>query len=89
MLVDSNAEAMPHLKEGHYFNLLNIFGVGSAKCQYSIVNPAPDSRKNSQKHSTSSNKFGEISQVFKKYSLMKDDKKRFFQNSERAPAANG
>ena len=60
MLVDSNAEAMPHLKEGHYFNLLNIFGVGSAKCQYSIVNPAPDSRKNSQKHSTSSNKFGEL-----------------------------
>lgn len=38
VLVDSaNAEALPHLKEGHYFNLLNVFGIGSGKAQYSIV----------------------------------------------------
>ena len=39
----SNAEALPHLHEGHYFNVLNVFGMGGNKCQYSIANSTADS----------------------------------------------
>ena len=33
-----DAEALPHVHKGHYFNVMNVFGLGGGKCEYSLAN---------------------------------------------------
>ena len=37
-----DAEALPHVHKGHYFNVMNVFGVGGGKCEYSLANSTVD-----------------------------------------------
>ena len=37
-----DAEALPHVHKGHYFNVMNVFGLGSGKCEYSLANSTAD-----------------------------------------------
>ena len=39
---DGDAEALPHVHKGHYFNVMNVFGIGGGKCEYSVVNSTVD-----------------------------------------------
>ena len=35
-------EALPHVHKGHYFNVMNVFGLGGGKCEYSLANSTAD-----------------------------------------------
>ena len=37
-----DAEALPHVHKGHYFNVMNVFGLGGGKCEYSLANSTAD-----------------------------------------------
>lgn len=37
-----DAEALPHVHKGHYFNVMNVFGLGGGKAEYSLANSTAD-----------------------------------------------